>query len=452
LNYQNRLARSAHFGLVRNAVRRRDLLAAVAAIGLAPAARAFAAEGDLAAAAREAWIFALPLIEMASIRSGARGRPNQLHHTRMLITPAERRVTAPNNDTLFSEAWLDLTRGPLVLRVPPTGSRYMSVQIMNMYTDVDATLSRRTIGDQGGLFTIIGPGQPDSGENTVRLSTPHGWMLVRTLVDGPADLPAAHGVQDGLQLSGPSVEPPGRFADRHADAAAYFAAAAALMAADPPRSADTGLLDRIAPLGLTAKSGFDSRALTPAQWKNVEAGVVAAKAQMMSFAAGQQYIDGWTYPKANVGAFGQDYLFRANVALVGIGANTPAEAMYMHPRGEDRRNAFNGDGLYRLSLEATPPVDGFWSLTMYELTSEGQRFLTENPINRYSIGDRTPGLKRRADGGLDLWIGRSDPGGDRTANWLPAPSKGPFFMSMRAYWPKAELRDGRYRLPPISLA
>jgi len=284
------------------------------------------------------------------------------------------------------------------------------------------------------------------------MSTPHGWMLIRTLVDGPGDLAGAHAAQDGLDLSGPSVGPPGVYADRHADAADYFGAAATLLSSDPPMADDAPEMRRIARLGLGAKGGFNPAALTPAQWTVVRAGVDAAKAEMAAVASQQDYVDGWSYPKPNLGAFGQDYVFRANVALVGIAANTTDEAMYMHPRGEDERNAFHGDGLYTLSLSATPPVDGFWSLTMYELMPEGQRFLTPNSIDRYSIGDRTPGLVRRADGGLDLWIGRSDPRGARTANWLPAPAKGPFYLAMRAYWPRAELRDGRYRLPPIRAA
>jgi hypothetical protein len=129
--------------------------------------------------------------------------------------------------------------------------------------------------------------------------------------------------------------------------------------------------------------------------------------------------------------------------------------MYLRPVAEDGRSPiFTGDGPYRLSFAAgqLPPVDGFWSLTMYEATPDGQFFLTPNPIDRYAIGDRTRGLKTNPDGSLDIWIGRSDPGGGRSANWLPAPAKGPFSMTLRTYLPRTDLLDGRYRLPPVTRA
>ena len=126
-----------------------------------------------------------------------------------------------------------------------------------------------------------------------------------------------------------------------------------------------------------------------------------------------------------------------------------AEATYLKAAGEDGQGNFTGDGLYRLSLPAQLPLDGFWSLSMYEVTPDGQFFFTDNPINRYAIGDRTPGLKRNADGTLDVWIGRTDPGGERSANWLPAPKAGPFALYLRAYLPRPEILDGRFRFPAI---
>jgi hypothetical protein len=121
----------------------------------------------------------------------------------------------------------------------------------------------------------------------------------------------------------------------------------------------------------------------------------------------------------------------------------------MKAAGDNGAGVFTGDGLYRLTLPAQLPLDGFWSLSMYEATADGQFFFTDNPLKRYAIGDRTAGLKRNADATLDLWIGRTDPGGERTPNWLPAPKAGPFAMYLRAYLPRAEFLDGRFRLPAI---
>lgn len=161
-------------------------------------------------------------------------------------------------------------------------------------------------------------------------------------------------------------------------------------------------------------------------------------------------VNGWTYPEPDVGEFGQNYLFRARVALHGLAALPRQEAMYMHPVTPDGRRRFS-DGVWRLNFppQQLPPVNAFWSLTMYETTPEGQHFLTENPIHRYSISDRTRGLRRNPDGSLDIWIARQGPGSERTENWLPAPATGPYAMTLRAYIPKPDLLNGAYLLPPI---
>jgi len=432
------------------------MLAAAAAIGMIPAARAHAAAGDLRAAAREAWLYGLPLIEMATARAralaGRGGQPaglNRFGHTRQLAGPQSRAVTAPNNDTLYSSAWLDLTQGPVTLTVPPTGNRYISVAGMSMYTDNDFVLGTRTTGGGGGRYIIVGPGQAGEGPNVVRLKTPHGWLLARVLVDGPDDLPALRKVQDGLLLSGPAGVAPPAYAARQAPALEYFASVAQLLKSDPPPATDGALFVRTTNLGLTAQGGFDPKRFDAAALAEIEAGVAEGRGAMMSLRPGAS-VQGWSYPRTTLGDFNQDYLFRAAVALAGLAALPPSEAMYLQPIA-DRGRMITGEGPYRLHLDADkmPPVNAFWSLTMYEATPEGQFFLVENPIRRYSIGDRTPGLRTNADGSLDIWIARTDPGGEKSANWLPAPPKGPFSLSFRAYLPKEEFRDGRYRLPAL---
>jgi len=434
-------------------VNRRELLAAGAALSLAPMGQAFAAAGGgLRAAAREAWLYGLPMIEMATTR--ARALPlspgvNRFAHARRLSGPESRAVTAPNNDTLYSSAWLDLTRGPVTLTLPPTGDRYISVAAMNMFTDNDAVLGTRTTGRDGGRFTLVGPGQPGAGPDVVRIATPHAWLLGRTLVDGPDDLAAVHKVQDALILEGPTGMTYPAFAGRQAPALDYFASLARLLAADPPPATDRALFARIAPLGLTAAGGFDPSRFDATQRAEIEAGVAEARQALRSAPLGAP-VQGWTYPPTSLGSYGQDYAFRAAVALGGLAALPVAEATYPHPAGEQGR-MFSGPGPYRLHFPkgGLPPVDGFWSLTMYEATPEGQFFLVANPANRYSIGDRTPGLKTNPDGSLDIWIARSDPGPERRTNWLPAPTSGPFTLSLRAYLPKRELLNGTYRLPRI---
>ena len=435
---------------------RREVLAALAVIGVVPAARAHAAAGNLKSAAREAWLYGLPLIEMATTRaralSGRGGMPaglNRLAHTRQLAGPESRAVTAPNNDTLYSSAWLDLTQGPVTLTLPATGDRYISVAGMNMFTDNDFVLGTRTTGGAGGTYTIVGPGQAGEGPKVVRLKTPHGWLLVRTLVDGPDDLPAVHKVQDGLKLSGPAGVAPPAHAARQAPALEYFGSVAQLLKSDPPPATDGAFFDRAASLGLTAQGGFDPTRFDAAAVAEIEAGAAEGRRALQGMRPGAA-VAGWTYPRSTLGYFNQDYLFRAAVALAGLAALPPSEAMYLQPIGDQGR-MLTGPGPYRLHFDADkmPAVNAFWSLTMYEATPEGQFFLVENPIRRYSIGDRTAGLRKNADGSLDIWIARADPGGEKSANWLPAPPTGPFSLSFRAYLPKEELRDGRYRLPAL---
>ena len=433
---------------------RRAFLVLTGAIAMLPAARALAAEGDLKGAAREAWIYALPLIEMANTRQAQSPGlvANRFHHVRKLTDPSRRQVTAANNDTLFSSAWFDLSQGPVTLTVPDGGHRYLAVQLLDMYTNTNACISKRTfsreIGPEGGTFTLVGPGQRNKGPNPVHLATSHGWALARILVDGPDDLNTACAVQDKIILTGPAIPLAGGFAHRSAAPADYFASVARLLQSDPPPRQDRAALARFAALGLSPGKPFDSGKLSASDLAEIEAGIAEARSKIVSAGKSAHFIDGWSYPKANLGNFEQDYVYRAIVALVGLAANTPEEALYLSPQGESGR-LFTGDGPYKLHLPTPPPVKAFWSLTMYEATVEGQLYLTANPLTRYSIGDRTKGLRTNPDGSLDIWIGRSDPGSDRTANWLPAPASGPFSLSFRAYWPREEFRDGRYRLRPI---
>ena len=169
--------------------------------------------------------------------------------------------------------------------------------------------------------------------------------------------------------------------------------------------------------------------------------------------SGAGFIEGWSYPASRLGDFGQDYGLRASVAVSGLAALPPIEAMYMRAQGDQPGALFEGlrNWVLHFPADALPPVKSFWSLSLYEATEDGQFYFTDNPINRYAIGDRTSGLTYNADGSLDIWIGHAPPEGDRAANWLPAP-EGPFALFLRAYLPKPELLDGGYRFPAVKLA
>ena len=409
---------------------------------------------DLKVAAATAWRFALPLIEISTTRSRGQMNGSQMNvfgHMRRLADHRARAVTTPNNDTFYSTAQVDLSQGPVTVTLPPTGDRYLSLQLMDAYTNSFAILGTRTTGNGGGTYTLVGPADAAEGGQVVRCPTNHVWALARILVDGPHDVEAAKAVQQGISMQGPAVETPGPFAHRGAGWQDYFASAAQLMKLNPPMVMDQAEVDLMAPLGL---DDFRSERFSPEEAAAIEAGVAEAKAaSKRGGLSGAGFIEGWSYPSGRLGDFGQDYALRAAVAVSGLAALPPIEAMYMRAQGDLPGALFEGlqNWVLHFPADALPPVKSFWSLSLYEATEEGQFYFTDNPINRYAIGDRTEGLTYNADGSLDIWIGHAAPEGARASNWLPAP-EGPFALFLRAYLPKPELMDGGYHFPAVRLA
>ncbi len=431
-------------------MRRRDLLIGGAA--LLTARPALAADTPLRFAAREAFIYTLPMVEIANVRSrmiGAGHKAGQFQPQPSLATPESRGVTSPNNDTIYAQAFIDLTHGPASLTVPALGRRYASLALMDMVSDNFAVLGTRTTGQDGGTFPLVGPAD-HARVDAIRSPTPWVWAVSRVLVDGPADLEPAGAVQAGFAIRAAEAGTPAPGADRKGPWADYLKAANGLLLENPPPSTDRAVLKRMAPLGL-GTVGFDPLRFAAADAAEIAAGFDEALVLIKGQHSDVHVEGGWVYSAADVGNFFQDYLSRARIALGGLAALPAAEAVYMRARNPDGGAGFDGEGFWRLSFakDATPPVDAFWSLTMYEATPEGQFFLTANPINRYAIGDRTPGLTRNADGSLDIWISRTDPGGDRSPNWLPAPAKGPFSLTLRAYLPRPEMVSHAYVPPPV---
>lgn len=434
------------------------LTAAAAAFARTPA---FAGDGDFRSVAREAYLYTLPLIEMETVRVrllAGGGAQNTIYARRNLADHTSRGVTSPNNDTLYASAWIDLAQGPVSVTLPDFGERYFSLQLMDMYTNSFAVLGTRTTGSAADTFSLVGPNDAaGASRNVVRSPTPRVWALARTLVDGPQDLEAAHKAQSGVTIAGPRVEAkfdPANAKGRAAGASwrDYFAEANRLLAENRPPATDLAMLRRIAPLGVGADAQFAPDKLSADEQAAIEAGVADARALVVDPRNRGTALDGWYYPGANLGNFGQAYVARAIVARTGLAALPREEAMYMRPAGDGGNALYDGRKAWRLHFNAgqLPPVDAFWSLTMYERTADGQSFFTQNAINRYAIGDRTPGLKKNGDGSLDIWIGHADPGEARASNWLPAPA-GPFTMTLRAYLPKPAVLNGNYRLPPVTL-
>jgi hypothetical protein len=407
----------------------------------------------LAQAARDAWLYLLPLMEVAAARERTRaaGAPlNHLVHLRALASARDRFVTTPNNDTLYSNAHLDLGAGPADLCLPEVGARYQSVALMDAYSNNFAVLGTRTLGASGGRFALIGPTDAAPTDRPfVRSPTPHVWLLARTAVYGPEDLIAACAAQSGIVLEAPRIADAPRTPSvtRSADWSDYFAGAASLMALDPPPVTDLALLRRVAALDL---AHFDASRFDADERNAIQAGVAEAQSMVLQGGgSGYSLVKGWAYPSADLGVFGQNYVFRARIAVSALAALPPVEAMYLRAIGDGHGGCFDGQRRYRLRFApgALPPAQSFWSLTLYDATPDGQFFFADNALDRYSIGDRTPGLAYEPDGSLELLCG-ADPGESRRANWLPS-SGAPFALFLRAYGPSADLLEGRYRLPAI---
>jgi hypothetical protein len=313
-------------------------------------------------------------------------------------------------------------------------------------------------GGKAATFEIVHPaatGKP----NTIVSPTSRVWALGRTLVDGPDDLDAAHKAHSEVKVTGPSVateqQDPAAARGRATDGVwhDFFAEANRLLRQNRPPTADSAILARIAPLAIDPDDRFARDKFSSEQQSAIEAGIADARA----FLTGARFlgndIEGWSYPGPTLGNFGTDYIVRAITARVGLAALPREEAMYMQPKGDAGDGLYDGRKAWRLHFDAgkLPPVNAFWSLTMYERMPDGRSYFTENPTNRYSIGDRTAGLKMAADGSLNIWMGHDDPGPERRSNWLPAPA-GPFNLWLRAYLPRPELLNGSYRLPRIGPA
>ncbi len=407
----------------------------------------------LRAASCAAFLYALPMTEIALVRANLLGSgvpAGQFFALKGLATPKDRFVTTPNADTIYANTFIDLRNGPVTLTVPPFGDRYGSVALMDMFSDNFAVLGTRTIGRDGGTFTLVGPTDP-APVGAIRSATPWVWALARVVVAGTDDVAAAKAVLTRFHCD---TAPAGRWArgaDRSGPWAAWMNAANALMLENPAPATDHHILDVMAPLGL-GDPAFDTARFTPGELDDIVAGIADATRLAKSAGFNGRKAGNWIYPAANTGNFFQDYLGRARIAVAGLAALPIAEATYLAGLSPDG-GLFEGEGPWRLNFPAgtLPPVDAFWSLTMYEAQADGAFFLTENAIDRYTIGDRTPGLVTNGDGSLDVWIARTSPGDDRLANWLPAPTRGPFLVMMRAYLPHEEITAQTYVPPSVEL-
>jgi hypothetical protein len=411
----------------------------------------FAEDPSMRVAASNGWIWGLPLIEMAAQRAArfAEGiKPNTFQHQRALVTAKRQFVTTPNNDTLYSQAWLNLENGPVTISVPASGDRYYCVPLMDMYSNNFAIVGTRTSGSMARTFTVIGPYDTTNVAQAIRAPTNSVWVLGRTLVEGESDLAKAHAFQDMWMIEGPETRGPKTYVARSAPWNEYFAAVQELMNENPPPITDSRMLDSMLPLIQFGKV-FDPSRFSPKQVAEIEAGM-GDYGRLVQIRKEALTRNGWSFPRHSLGNFGQDYDFRAAVAIGGLAALPRVEAMYLRAMGPNGQG-FDSAKSWKLTFakDQLPPVDSFWSLAMYRVMSDGSLYFAENPINRYIIGDRTEDLKRHPDGSLDIVMSRTEPTSSPNGNWLPSPAEGNFALMLRGYLPKASFIEGAYVVPAV---
>ena len=446
-------------------------------------ARAQAPPATLGELARRATIYLFPLYEMYRARWHAtvdetnplRQRLNRFRHLPTLADARTRDVTTPNADTLYSSAWLDLSLEPLFLTVPPVGDLYSSYAFIDLFTDNFLVISHGPKGTGLATHMIVGPkwsGDAPGDVTLVRAPTTSVWLLGRVLVDGPEELDRVRILQNRVLLETPDMRnerriletgelmrfrtqaPPEPVADWAAphpgDPFDLFDIGLRALGESPLPERDRPLFDALAPLKLKPGRKFDQRSFSDAERSAVRVGIEQGHAEIRAAAGRGRTVDGWTYGERHLGNFGDDYLYRAATALTELGALTPGEAVYVSCAVDADGLPLSGAQRYALTFPADrlPPARAFWSLSAYEVMPDGRAFFVDNPIGRYSIGDRSAGLTRGADGSLTIHIQHEPPPGERAANWLPAPA-GPVRLVLRAYRPDEALIDGRYRVPPV---
>jgi hypothetical protein len=432
------------------------------------------------AIAKEAYIYGFPMVESYRIQYAYfvdRESPeykapwNQLRNIPRVFTPEDKAVPVPNSDTPYSMLGLDLRAEPIVLTVPPIArERYFSVQLVDAYTHNFAYLGSRTTGNDGGSFLIAGPGwkgeTPKGVKQVIRSETELALAVFRTQLFKPDDLDNVKQIQAGYQAqplsvflgqAAPKAAPRIDFVKPLTPAAAktspeFFNVLNFVLQFCPTDASEQALMARFAKIGVGAGKNFDASHLSPEMKTAIEQGMADAWA---AFAEFKKRFDAKEVTAGDVFGTRQylknNYLYRMAAAVLGIFGNSKAEAMY--PMYALDAGGQKLDGAQRYTLRFAPgqlpPVHAFWSLTMYELPSS---LLVANTLNRYLLNSAMlPQFKFDEDGGLTLYIQNESPGKDNDANWLPAP-KGPFFMAMRLYWPKAEAIDGKWNAPAVMKA
>jgi hypothetical protein len=439
-------------------------------------ARSSISSEEASAIGLDAYIYFYPLLSMditrkqiTNIEPGKGfGGPANMFANIPEYPPADfKGVVRSNFDTLYSSAWLDLTREPLVISVPDTDGRYYLLPMLDMWTDVFASPGWRTTGTREGSFLVAPPGWTGTVPEDmahIPAPTPWVWIIGRTKTDGPPDYDAVHKIQEGFKItplsewgrtptpvavkSDPSVDmktPPKAQVDGM-PAGEYFAYAAELLKLHAPHITDQPIIAQLEKIGIVPGQSFDISTLDPDVRTALEAAPGLAQELMKwKLPTIARVVNGWSMNTDTMGVYGNYYLKRAIIAQQGLGANLPEDAIYPLNLADEAGQPLDGANNYTIHFDegATPPVNGFWSITLYD--DDG--FQVGNDFNRFAVSSWMP-FESNPDGSLDLYFQHESPGPDKEANWLPAPT-GSFTLTMRLYAPTSDALTGKWNPPPV---
>lgn len=456
-------------------------------------------EQELRDTAIDAYVYAYPMVLMelarrkaTAVQSPLDGKApmNQFGHKASFPDPRARDTPWPSADALYSSLWFDVSQAPLVVNLPATGDRYSVLSALDMWSDVFASRGARTNGKAAQSFVIVGPGWQGSvpaGMDVIHSPTATGWLIGWTQTAGPQDYAAVNQIQAGMTASplaapaarparsrnaagaypqtGPGVGtapigsglrapmpalPDGTPAEQAAamDAATFFALFFDVLRNNPPHANDTPILDRMRRIGLDGQRHFSYGSLSPAvQQALTDAQPLAGRRIADGVSRLGTPLNGWNTVLSGIGTYGTDYARRAAIAYAGLGAPTPEDVLYPVTMSDAKGRALEAGGDYVLHFDKgqLPPANAFWSLHVYD----AQYGFPDNPANRYVLRS-TDNLKYNADGSLDIYIQRRDPGERKRPNWLATPAAdAPFLLSMRLYWPQDTALDGQWAPPPV---
>jgi hypothetical protein len=428
------------------------------------------------AIAKEAYIYGFPIVDNYRVQYSYfvnkqdpeyKGGWNEIHNTARVYTPEDTAIQTPNSDTPYSAVGADLRAEPLVLTVPPIEQdRYYSLQFVDSYTYNFAYVGSRTTGNGGGKYLLAGPNwkgnKPEGIKEVIQSDTNLAFVLYRTQLFGPSDIDNVKDIQGRYSVAPLSVylnqpppppAPPIDFTppltpDQEKTSPQFFEILGFALRFAPTLPSEKDLRARFESIGIGPEGDFDADKLSPEMRKAIEAGMADAWAEFNTFKKDK-------FDTGEVGSaqlFGTaeelngNYLYRMAGTVLGIYGNTAAEAIYPGTSNDSTGAPLTGANnyIYRFAPGQLPPVNAFWSITIYELP---QSQLVPNPMNRYSVNSSMlSSLVPDTNGGYTFYIQNESPGIDKESNWLPAP-KGPFTVAMRLYWPKPDALNGTWKAP-----